>query len=285
VIALRRVGTLDVSAASGLAGEDGLLYVAADDELSLLVCREDGARVRRIALRPGALPEGHEARKRAKPDLECAVFVAPGVLLVLGSGSTDGRMRGFAVDVRPGSGGVAREVDLAPLYRELRRRFPELNVEGAAACGDALRLLQRGNGPAGVNAVVDLDLAGVRAALASGGRALDASLVRAVVRVDLGSLRGVRLGFTDASTLADGALLFSAAAEASADTFHDGPCAGSVLGALDARGGVLWMEPLAGTLKIEGVHVTAAAPGRAFLADDPDDRSRRSTLLEARLPE
>src|ERR1700752_5286310 len=46
--------------------------------------------------------------------------------------------------------------DLAPLYTALEEKeIPDLNIEGAAVSGDSLRLLQRGNGRAGVNAVID----------------------------------------------------------------------------------------------------------------------------------
>lgn len=262
---------------TGPRADEGFLYLIADDELELRVLTLEGAPVLRVPLLAGALPAEPAELKRAKPDLECVAALGAGELLILGSGSKVSRTRGVLLDLAAGP----RAVDLGPLYSTLAEQIPELNIEGAALCGATLRLLQRGNGPSGVNAVVDLELKGVREALANGWP-LDGFLIQAVHRVELGDLQGVRLGFTDAASLPDGRLLFSAAAEAGKDTYQDGPCAGSVLGVLDAQARVDWIEPLEGRAKIEGVHVRAT--GEALLVDDPDDRSRRASLWSARLP-
>ena len=52
-----------------------------------------------------------------------------------------------------------RRLDLAGLYTMLEADIPDLNIEGATVAGDRLLLFQRGNGRAGVNAVIGLELA------------------------------------------------------------------------------------------------------------------------------
>ena len=201
MIAVRKLAELQVSAASGLVRIGQRLLVVADDELHLDAYAADGAqRVGRIAL-PATkpLPEG-EGRKRLKPDLESLVCLPGGRVLALGSGSTEQRRTGHLFEAPAGDElpEYRATCDLGPLYAHLLGQFAELNVEGAAAAAGRLRLLQRGNGARGQNAVIDLALDGVLEALAA-GRPLAADLVLAVYPVDLGRLAGVRLGFTDAS--------------------------------------------------------------------------------------
>ena len=180
--------------------------------------------------------------------------------------------------------------DLAPLHAALAHAVggaEQLNLEGAATSGGLLRLLQRGNGSRGHNAVIDLDLAGVQAALAHGAAWMP-SLLRAVHHVPLPHLDGVPLGFTDASPLPDGRIVFAAAAEASADTYADGACAGSAVGLLAAGSvpALLALHPLATRAKLEGVHARLAADGaiELLLCADADDASVPSALYAARIP-
>lgn len=282
MIPVRKISELDLSAASGLVHFGAHLIVVADDELYLDVYAADaGERVARVAIDEGLapLPDGPD-RKRNKPDLEALALLPDGHLMAFGSGSTDRRCRGWLADAASVAGGSARcaRCDLAPLYAGLAARFPELNIEGAAAAGGRLRLLQRGNGARGENAVIDLDLDGVLRAIAR-SRALTPDLIVDVRAVDLGALEGVRLGFTDASPIdASGRIAFVAAAEDTDDPYLDGRCAGSVMGVLDADARVEWMEPIAGAFKVEGL---AAGAGATWLVADPDDRAQRAPLLAA----
>jgi hypothetical protein len=286
VIALRRLRTLDVAAASGLVVHDGRLHVVADDDLFLHVYADDGARrVARVPLFPGDLPADPAARKARKPDLEALVLVPGAGLLALGSGSRPNRRSGALVPLPAGEAGPARAVDLAPLYEALGARFTALNVEGAAVAGATLRLLQRGNGLGGASAVVDLDLAGVVDALAR-GRPLDGALVRDVHAVELGTLGGVPLAFTDASPLGDGRIAFAAAAEATPDVYEDGPCAGAALGVLDAGAALVHLEPVDEPLKVEGLHAFAPSSDGSvdvLVVADADDPSRPTPLCCATL--
>jgi hypothetical protein len=119
--------------------------------------------------------------------------------------------------------------------------------------------------------VIELALDGVLEAIARGAP-FGAGLVLDVRSVALPALGKVRLGFTDASPLAQGdpRTVFVAAAEDTDDPYLDGACAGSAIGLLDEEARVAWLEPLEGRHKVEGV---AVEPGgdRALLVADPDD--------------
>jgi hypothetical protein len=280
VIRLQRVAELDVSAASGLAPSGDALCVIADDETFLAVYGRDGSPRARVPLLPDPLPEAHHERKRAKPDLEALAALPDGRLLAFGSGSTDRRMRGVVID--PGADWSARAIDLAPLYRALASQLPELNVEGAAVLGERLVLLQRGNGALRVNARIDLDLAALLEGI-DRGAALDAAVLRDVRPVQLGQLGGVPLSFTDAAAHPRAGLLFTAAAEDTADTYADGACTGSILGVLDGAV-VTRADTVQNGCKLEGVTCTQEhGASTLWLVADADDRRVPATLFRAEL--
>lgn len=286
MLELTTIAVLDVSAASGLVAFDDRVCVIADDETFLAVYALDGTPLTRIPLVPDALPTAHAERKRHKPDFEALARLPDGSLLALGSGSTEARTRGALL--QPHYAAPASVVDLSPLYARLRTEVPELNLEGAAVAGDALWLLQRGNGSARFNACIELDLARVLAALTE-GRALDATALRSITPVALGELDGVPLSFTDAVALPGGEVLFSAAAEDSPDTYADGPCAGSVVGVL-SEGRVVRSVRVTPTCKIEGIALAsprdarASRPDACWLVADADDRSVPAALFRAAFP-
>jgi hypothetical protein len=285
MLELTQVARLDVSAASGLVALAGRFYVIADDEAFLAAYTADGAPLGRVALVPDALPPAHAERKRRKPDFEALALLPDGRLLALGSGSTDARMRGVVVSAQPGA--AARVIDLAPLYARLSTEISDLNVEGATVAGERLVLLQRGNGPARFNACIELDFGRVLEGLDARG-ALDAAAVRAITPVALGDIDGVPLSFTDAVSRPDGAIVFSAAAEDAADAYHDGPCAGSVVGVL-SEGRVTRSVRLSPRHKIEGIAVLAAsdapdAPDALWCVADADDREVPANLYRAPFP-
>jgi hypothetical protein len=104
-----------------------------------------------------------------------------------------------------------------------------------------------------------------------------------VQHFDLGALDGVALGFTDGAARPDGSWLFSAAAEHSADSVVDGPCRGSVIGEVSARGELVAMRRLPGTTKVEGVALQPDGPSLCMVTDD-DDPQHCAQLLQATWP-
>ncbi|MBN9681903.1 MULTISPECIES: DUF6929 family protein [unclassified Corallococcus] len=281
-----------VSAASGLVRAGDWLYVVADDALHLAVFPATGdAPGHTVRLFPGELPQGHAERKAAKPDLEALCRLGPsasfahGALLALPSGSTPARRRASVLPLNADGtlAGEPRTVDCTSLYTQLERELVALNVEGAAVAGKRLRLLNRGNGEGGVDALVDLDLDRVLGSLDAGVMGPEA--VRTVRRWELGEANGVRLSFTDASPLPDGRVVFTATAEASRDRVADGPVKGSAVGVLAPDGTPVYLDAVDAPVKLEGVDARVEG-GRVhvLLVADADDPSVPAPLLEAALP-
>lgn len=283
-MALTLVRSLPVSAASGLVRVGDVTHVIADDELQLLSLPDDGP-AELLRLLPGDLPDDPRARKAIKPDLEALCRWDDG-LLALGSGSTAMRHRGCLIRPVPGDISNATAVttlDLAPLHTHLAARVPALNLEAAAVVGDALLLLQRGNGRGNRSAIVELGRLAVAHALAE-GRAWDAALVRGLHFIDLGDRGGAPLAFTDVSPLPDGSLIFLAAAEDSPDTYRDGALTGVAIGRLAPDRALAWLTDVPGALKLEGIHAELHADTlRLWLVADPDDRSIPAPLYTAAL--
>jgi hypothetical protein len=133
---------------------------------------------------------------------------------------------------------------------------------------DELWLFHRGNtgkhdpGPA----IVRVSLAAFRAYLDGAA----APSIIAVDRYDLGTIDGVRLGFTDATAFDDRVFVICAA-EASRDAIADGTVLGSRLGVIE--GDAVRCAPLigrdGGPIKAEGLAFTAR--DTAWITEDPDD--------------
>lgn len=233
--------------------------------------------------------EGHEVfseaagTKEHKPDLEAAVEVDGGVLL-LGSGSTPARMR--AAVLRPDTTHVIG--DLGDLYARVAALLEVdagvLNLEGACLVGSTLRWFQRGLPAIGVpTASVDVDLEALLDAITSGdgGSAVE---VRAVRRYAITNDEGLALAVTDAVALPDGRVLVSAAAEDSPNAYDDGPVLGSALALLDGEVTVattMLPEPDGRVAKVEGLAVLAWADqgGRLLATVDADDPEVPSAVL------
>jgi hypothetical protein len=278
-----------VRAGSGLARWGSLLAVVQDDASFVGLVDPASGTVHGVPLPPG--PDGgrhfHDGRgnKHLKPDFEAVVAVPPaagGMLLAFGSGSTPLREQ---VAVLRGSGNrpEASLVHLPALYARLRAAGSfsgsEMNVEGAAWVNGRVRLFNRGNGAARggwgpVDATCELGWPALRAHLRDPAAAPPPE-PQAVVRYLLGELDGVRLGFTAATGVGNGSVVFAGAAEDSPDAVADGPVAGSVLGVMAPDGGARWcvLTDAGGRPfreKVEGV-VPGDRPGSLYVVADPDD--------------
>jgi len=281
-----------LSAASGLACVGASIYVVADDELHLGVFDAvGGAPGRLLRLFDGTLPMAKAARKKAKPDLEAITELPPfagcpnGALLALGSGSERNRRRGALLRL-DGDGaivGAPRIVDVSPLFEALGRHVAALNIEGAVAMGDELRLLQRANKQHPQNAIIRYPLAAILDALAAGD-AIGAIAPLAIDVIDLGEIDGLPLSFTDGAALPYGNMVFTAVAEDTEDTYNDGACLGAAIGVI-ARGGTLRsLERLNECDKVEGVAARVDNDViRLVLVTDADDPAIPASLFTATL--
>ena len=281
-----------LSAASGMVVAGDCLYVIADDELHLGVFPVQGhGDGKLMRLFPGDLPDKPEARKAAKPDLEALVRLPPfeacphGALLALASGSRPNRRTGvvLALDADSRLVGTLLPFDLGPFYLPLEAAFPALNIEGAVVLGTELVLLQRASRRHPESALIYLSLDGVFRAMDSTNTAIGEPA--RVCIVDLGTIEGVPLGFTDGAALPDGRIVFSAVAENAEDTYLDGPCIGAAIGIIGTDGQVEILHRLEPTHKIEGVHATIHDDLiHLLMVTDADDAGIAGKLLSAQIP-
>jgi Family of unknown function (DUF6929) len=236
--------------------------------------------------------------KRFKLDLEACVAI-PGneddLLLAFGSGSSPLRERIAVIHNGAGPTPQITLVDAPELYATLRAAASfagsDMNIEGAVFVENRIRLFGRGNGLARdgllpIDATCDLDWPALAAYLQH-PRTVAPPTPDVIVQYQLGTLDGVRLGFTDAASGHD-TLVFSAAAEASPDATRDGPVAGSALGVFDTVEHVRWtvLRDKTGALfggKVEGVQLSAESPSRAYIVVDRDAPGVPSELCEVEL--
>lgn len=290
-----------VRAASGLCWFRGRLAIVQDDALllALLDPNDGAAQALELPLRADGARffDVERGNKRDKPDLEACLTIellGQPALLAFGSGSRPERE--CVAIVRPDGAGYHSELREAHALYTALRALPgflssELNLEGAALVGDRLRLLQRSNGSplpgaAPLCATCELPLGALLAYLEDPGARPPPALDQ-VRRYELGSIGGARLSFTDACTLRDDALLFTASAESSPNAYDDGAVAGSALGKIEPSG-TRWcaLRDEQGQLmrdKVEGVALDPRDPSRAFLVFDPDDHRAPATLAEVLL--
>ncbi|HEU0037582.1 MAG TPA: hypothetical protein VFQ53_43525 [Kofleriaceae bacterium] len=272
-----------VRAASGLAflGDD--LLVIQDD--AAFVARIRDADVEAIALPAGAGGrrrfESRLGNKLDKLDLE-ACLVDDNELIAFGSGSIPG-VREHVVVIGDGE---PRVVAMPSMYEALRRACGGvLNLEGAARVGGELWLFHRGNtGPDDPGpAVVRLPFAALRDRL----NGYPVAARSWIDRYDLGSIDGVRLGFTDACAV-DDRVFVVIAGEASIDAIADGVVVGSRLGVID--GERVRCAPLVDReghpVKVEGLAFdprSGTRRDRAWITIDPDDPDAPAPLCEVEL--
>lgn len=281
-----------LSAASGLTCAGDFIYVVADDELHLGVFDATGSRPGRLLrLFDGELPADQAARKKHKPDLEAIVRLPAfagyrhGALLALGSGSKRNRCRGalLALDQSGAIDGRPHVVDVACLFEELDRHVPALNIEGAVVVGTELRLLHRANKKHPQNAIIRYPLAPMLDAFASGA-ALDATAPAAIDTIALGEIDGVPLSFTDGASIGD-AMVFTAVAEDTDDTYNDGACLGAAIGVIARDGTLQSLERLDACPKVEGVtaHIDQNNVS-LLLVTDADDPAIPASLFSTTIP-
>lgn len=289
-----------VRAGSSLAQVAGGLAVLQDDANYLALIDRNSVDAVAVELPRG--PDGHRvfdtqhAAREHKLDLEaCAALPGEDLLVAFGSGSEPSREWVITVDWRGDDAPTTTLYEAHRLFDRLRseQEFAgsELNVEGAVFVdAEHIRLFQRGNGkPRGdlqpVDATADLDWAALMAHLERPEQAAPPA-PQNITQYCLGQIDGVRLTFSDAELVGD-TIVFSASAEASDDSQHDGRIAGSVLGLIDAHG-ARWTRLVfdeGGTFdaKIEGLTLAADNPYRAFFVTDGDDADTPSELFEAEL--
>ena len=277
-----------VSAASGLIKRGRQLFVVCDDELQLAVFDSSsdapGVLVRLI---DGELPLETRKRKARKPDFEALVRLGPfaghgvGALFALGSGSREVRQRAALLPLTESSVDAAavRVLDASRLFEALAKEVDDVNVEGAVVIDGRLVLMHRGNARHPASALVGFQLAPLLKSIEHDDT-LGRIHVESVRHFELGKIDDAPLTFTDGCALSDGTILFSAVAEQTDDSYADGPCRGSAVGAIGPDGRLRRIEYLDELWKIEGI---AAEPHggkhRLWLVTDADSVDVPAALL------
>lgn len=287
-----------VRAGSGIAWVGGMLAVVQDDANFIALVDPESYAVRALTLPAGEggarLFGTDRGNKQFKLDLEACVTLPDGggeMLVAFGSGSTPMRERIVLVRGIPEAPSVEVR-DASAFYALLRGAHEfsgsEMNVEGAAWRDGRLLLFNRGNGAPvdgrePVDATCEVDWARLRAHLLDADAPPPAP--ERITRYPLGDIDGWRLTFTDASMVGD-ALLFAATAEASPNTYDDGPVAGSALGIIDgSRARWTVIEDASGARfdgKVEGI-APGPWPGTVLVVIDRDDPHLPSELCEVEL--
>jgi hypothetical protein len=294
-----------LSAASGLALIESAgqwrAYVVADDEhhMGRFKLGQDEP-VKLMRTFPLDLPLDAKKRKALKPDLEalCRLPVMPGyaqgALLALGSGSKEARHHGLLMAIKPDGklnkdeALVSRRLDLNALYAPLHAQFADLNIEGCFIHDDNFCLVQRGNKAQQASACISFHSPQIQAWLSDDEN--PAPLPSQVMPLQLEQINGIPLTPTDGLALPDGNWLFSAVAENTQDSFHDGPCVGSALAVVSPQGKLLHMHALQGAPKVEGIclmpqsrKMQATQILQVLMVTDADDPAIASQLLLVQL--
>lgn len=281
-----------LSAASGLVQIGDWLYVVADDENHLGIFLRDGiGHGELIELFPGDLPLEYEERKEAKPDLEVLTFIPPskkypqGALLALGSGSKETRCLGVIIALNEqGELADAELIQLDGLYQLLKQEIGKINIEGAVIVDDDIILFQRGNKKNKLNATLRIPLKHFYQSVFGDDKKPKHKLELTITPYELGDIGGVPLCFTDATTLPDGSIIFTAAAENTSDAYLDGQCMGSIIGVITNSGNLHSTIAVDKLIKAEGVEAQLINNCiHLLLVTDADDASAPAQLYAAEL--
>jgi hypothetical protein len=285
---------LHLSAASGLVTAGDYFYMVADDENHLGVFSRYNMEAPGELVRvfDGKLPDGKKERKKVKPDLEALTLLPPqptypqGALLAIGSGSKDNRQKAvfLALDADGKTQGEPQIIDFTPLYQALGKTFTDLNIEGAFVKDQHLILLQRGNkGENTYSAIIHTDLSVLQQAIFDNAPLANTAL-QTITRIDIGEAQGVPLAFTDATLLPNGSWLFTAAAEATKDSYNDGEVVATALGVANSAGQITQLYELEAAYKVEGITATVKGDCVEFyMVTDADDPEIPALLLQGEL--
>lgn len=232
---VKRVVLENLPSASGVEVINGIIYIIGDDA-PYLYCLDHALKlIEKVELfktdefGTGRIP------KRSKPDLECMMsFVMHNnnYLFIFGSGATENREKGYLVKLptKFNKKHVVQEISLKPLYDLLRSHEDiagggSLNLEGAAASGEKLVLLNRANAQAGNTALVF----SMEEFLVFVTENEEMVPFPEVIPYILPTIKGVQAGFSGADFFEE-KLFFTASVEDAPDAVQDGEVLGSFIG-------------------------------------------------------
>lgn len=254
-----------ITAASGIVQKGDRLYVVSDDELGIISLRVDlKEKATYHNVFKGTLPSDEKLRKIKKPDLEC-LTIFENSLLLIPSGSKPNRFQGALINLDTFN---IKELSFMNVFNKLYESIKELNIEGAVIFDDNILLFQRGNGKESKNAVIKLNL---------NSFLKDKSEQVEIKTVNLGAIKGIPQGFTDATILKN-KIHFLSVSEGSFSTYDDGEFLGASLGVMTFDGEILSSTPIDLPFKPEGL---TFINDELYVVTDSDNRQIESKLYKS----
>jgi hypothetical protein len=273
-----------VSAASGLAQRNGVIYIVSDDENALFVQRK-GQPLGSFALTNVQLPADAKERKDTKPDFESLVLLSNkewepnGALVVWPSASDLHRMTAYVVPF--GKDDMLQKsiaVNILPLAYKFATEAGDVNIEGIFVRDKDVFFLQRGEPKDGKNGIFKLAVKDWLNGLRTG------DWMKAKEKFDkikMGALNGVDLTLADATWTSQG-LLALASAEDKKSSFADGHVMGTALVRLVGnKAQTIGVFPP--NVKLEGILLEKEEGDNLhfLLVEDADDHKKASVLYRA----
>jgi len=270
-----------LSAASGVVKLGNRVFVVADDEYNLAEFSLDNPNQPGILHRlvPEATQLFRDETVVPRSEFESLIYLEPeffppnGALLAIPSGSSPDRYSGVLINLsETGQPITAKEVDFSGLYRTLAYQLKDLNIEGAVCGPNKVYFFQRGNNKASRNAIIELYRDRFIDCLRY-FHSVESIAVSSITDCELGDIDGNRLGFTDAAALADGRVVFTAAAE------KNGSCSGFAIGLLNGSLEVSRLKKFEKRPKLEGIFAESTTPPLLWMIFDNAQPDQPSTLF------
>lgn len=256
-----------ITAASGIVYHDNQLHIVSDNSNYIYSYHLTGQKLSKTVLQQSSAMEN--IAKADKMDLESITFDGNRYYLY-GSGSTPKRKNRFTWD-----GKTVTQEDYSQVYSFLMDEFniseEDFNIEGVVHLHDKILFFNRGNGPKGINAILEYH-----------PLARDKS---SCIPIELPKLNGIPTGFSDA-ILVGNEIYFIATAEDAKSTYLDGEIGGSILGRLPSD---LSAKPETFEIpekhKFEGITLKEkTAQGLVFLlCEDTDSEDNDLTIYSLKI--
>ncbi len=274
-----------LSPASGLVKLGDRVFIVSAETLTLaefsLANLNEPGNLHQLLPKDSFLPlDGSD--RAAKPVFESLVHLTSedyspgGALLAVPSGTSPDKCTGVLLILdETGKVETQKLVDFSSLYCSLAAKVPELNIEGAVCGKEKVFLFQRGNNNGSRNAVIEIYKDRFIDCLRYFA-SVESIALASITDCELDGIAGFRLGFTDAATLDDGRIVFTAAAE------EHGSCKGFAIGLMSKELKILKLKKFDKGPQIEGIFAESQKPPLLWMVFDkvaPETPSSLYTMV------
>lgn len=274
-----------ISAASGLIKVQNRYYLVSDNASSLFSFTEGESTLSSYKLMEIVYSD-NDKKKIEKADFESLTHLTVeqwppyGAIVTWPSASNTKRMKAVTVPFTA-DGKLDKPIvsDISPLAHRLLPHAKDLNMEGLLVMGKKVHIFQRGNYKDSKNGIAEIPfpdfIQGLKTGEWTGKIGFES--------VKLGSLGGVKLGFSDAVYTPYGLLVLATAEDTSASV-GDGQIMGTVLARVIGKKSEILgkFEP---RNKLEGISIQETTDGlEVFVVEDADSTEKPSQLFKTRIP-